>query len=302
VTSPYRAKQMISFRNLRFSGAVVVGTLLISGLFPRFSAGQETADFFRQNCASCHTIGGGRLTGPDLKDVTTKKDPDWLAQFILNPKAVIDGGDPYAQELVKEARGVVMPTIFGMTRERAESLLKLIETESKLEKSQFAGLQMSDKPFTPAEISRGREFFLGTRPLTNGGPSCISCHSARDIGLLGGGRLGPDLTRAFERLQGRKGLAAWLMAPATPTMQPVFKTHPLQADEILPLVAYLEESAKVGGEEETVAALNFFLLGLGGTVVSLVAFDVLWKERFRGVRRPLVHGGRPVAVSSSSRQ
>lgn len=24
---------------------------------------QDTATFFKQNCASCHTIGGGRLTG-----------------------------------------------------------------------------------------------------------------------------------------------------------------------------------------------------------------------------------------------
>ena len=38
--------------------------------------GQETAQYFRQNCASCHTIGGGRLTGPDLKDVTKRKERD----------------------------------------------------------------------------------------------------------------------------------------------------------------------------------------------------------------------------------
>jgi len=284
--------------NLRVP-AVLIAALLQAGFFAGFAAAQETADFFRQNCASCHTIGGGRLTGPDLKDVTKKKDPDWLAQFVLNPKAVIDGGDPYAGELVKEARGVIMPTIFGMTGERAESLLKLIEAESKLEKSQFAGLQISDKPFTPAEISQGKDFFLGIRPFANGGAACISCHSLHDAGLLGGGRLGPDLTRAYERLQGRKGLAAWLMAPATPTMQPVFKAHPLQGEEILPLVAYLEESAKLGGEESAVAPLNFFLLGLGGAVLSLVAFDVLWKKRFRGVRRPLVHGGKPVGSGSS---
>ena len=30
---------------------------------------QQASDFFQQNCTSCHTIGGGRLTGPDLKDV-----------------------------------------------------------------------------------------------------------------------------------------------------------------------------------------------------------------------------------------
>jgi cytochrome c2 len=34
----------------------------------------EAVGFFRQNCTSCHTIGGGRLTGPDLKNVTRQKD------------------------------------------------------------------------------------------------------------------------------------------------------------------------------------------------------------------------------------
>ena len=42
---------------------------------------QDTAAFFKQNCTSCHTIGGGRLTGPDLKDVTTRKDRAWFVQF-----------------------------------------------------------------------------------------------------------------------------------------------------------------------------------------------------------------------------
>lgn len=49
-------------------------------LLPAIAAAQDAADFFRQNCVSCHTIGGGRLTGPDLKDVLTRKDRAWLTQ------------------------------------------------------------------------------------------------------------------------------------------------------------------------------------------------------------------------------
>ena len=37
-------------------------------------SGQDPRTFFRQNCANCHTIGGGRLTGPDLKGVTERRD------------------------------------------------------------------------------------------------------------------------------------------------------------------------------------------------------------------------------------
>ncbi len=249
---------------------------------------QEAVVFFRDNCTSCHTIGGGRLTGPDLKNVTQRKDRAWLVEFLQSPQAMLDKGDPYILKLQQEARGVLMPTINGMSRPRAEALLTMIEGESKLDKSQFAGMQISDRPFTPEDILQGKKIVLGERALVNGGPPCVSCHTLKGLAPLGGGRLAPDLTRVCERLSGRKNLGAWLSAPATPTMQSVFKTHALRPEEILPLVAYFESTARAGGQDDSPALLNFFLLGLGGAGLSLVIFDSAWKRRFRAVRRPLV--------------
>jgi cytochrome c551/c552 len=124
------------------------------------SWGQDAATFFKQNCTSCHTVGGGRLTGPDLKDVATRKDRTWLVQFLQSPKAMIDSGDPYATKLQQEARGVVMPNIAGMSPPQAQALLDMITAESKLPHSQFAGMQISDRPLT-APISHG--FMSGCR-------------------------------------------------------------------------------------------------------------------------------------------
>ncbi len=262
-------------------------------LVPVALGAQEAADFFQQNCVSCHTIGGGRLTGPDLKNVTQRKDREWLTRFIVDPKAVIDSGDPYAQQIVEGARGVVMPTVPGLTPETAASLLDLIEEESKLPESQFKGLQITDRPFTQREIELGKQMFTGERGLASGVPACISCHTMKGLGGLGGGRLAPDLTRVFERLQGRQALGAWLAAPATPTMGPLFRRHPLGQDEILPLIAYFEDSARQGGQDTSVALLNFFFLALGGAVVALISFDAIWKWRFRAVRAPLAAGDRP---------
>lgn len=253
------------------------------------SAQQDASAFFKQNCVSCHTIGGGRLTGPDLKDVASRRDRAWLVQFLQSPKAMIDSGDPYAAKLQQDARGVVMPNIAGMNPQQAQALLDLMAAEAKLPRSQFAGMQISDRPLTALDVEKGRSIFRGDTPLTGGGPACISCHTIKGLTLLGGGRLGPDLTRVFERLQGRKGLAAWLSSPASPTMAPVFKEHALQPEEVLLLIALFEDSAKKGGQDDTTSLLNFFLLGLGGMVVGLISLDALWKQRFRGVRRSLVH-------------
>jgi mono/diheme cytochrome c family protein len=262
------------------------------GVLAAAASAQEAADFFGQNCISCHTVGGGRLTGPDLKNVTQRKEREWLVEFLQSPQAMLDKGDPYALKLQQEARGVVMPNIGGMSRDRAQALLGMLDAESKLPKSQFAGMQISDRPFTPYDLSLGRTIFLGERPLVNAGPACISCHTVKGNGALGGGRLGPDLTRVYERLQGRKNMAAWLFAPATPTMASVFKQHGLKPEEILPLVAFFEDSARSGGQDDSAARLNFFLLGIGGAALGLVAMDAAWKRRFRNVRRALVENSR----------
>ena len=90
-----------------------------------------------------------------------------------------------------------MPVAPGITRYRAEQIIKLIEAESKLEKSQFQGVQISNKPFTEQDQIHGREIFLGKQKLKKGGTACNACHSMHDLAALGGGRLGPDLTRVY---------------------------------------------------------------------------------------------------------
>lgn len=252
----------------------------------------EAATYFRQNCMSCHTVGGGRLVGPDLKDVDKRADRDWLLKFMVNPKSFLDGNDPYALKLKEESRGAIMPNISGLDMAKAASLLALIEAESKLPKSQFIGLNLTDQPFTPADIENGRRIFDGNKRLANGSAACLSCHAVDDLGTLGGGRLAPDLTKVYERMNGRKNLASWLMAPATPTMRPLFANNAMTNDEIVALVAYLEAAAQKPPARSDTSTLSFFFLGLGGAVFGFIGADTIWRKRFRGVRKPMVRGDR----------
>jgi mono/diheme cytochrome c family protein len=254
---------------------------------------EDATAFFKQNCASCHTIGGGRLVGPDLKDVTRRQpDRKWLAEFIIDPGAKLDGGDPYATKLLNEARGVRMPKIPGVDPDLAGRLLAFIDAGSGRPASDSGETQVSDRPFTAQDVALGRGIFVGETRLVNGGPHCISCHSIVGVEGLGGGRLAPDLTKVFERLGGRKGLGAWLEGPPTATMAPVFKKYPLKRDEeILPLLAFFEYAARQGGVADTsTSTFNFLLIGLGGAVVLLILFDLLWLKRFRAVRKPMILG------------
>lgn len=261
---------------------------VVAGLCAVNVCAQQATDFFQQNCTSCHTIGGGRLTGPDLKDVTKQKDRAWLEHFIQNPKAVIDSGDPFALQLQQDARGVIMPTIPGMNAQMAKALIDLIEAESLLPKPRFAGVSISDRPFTPNDISRGMALFTGNQKLSQGGPPCISCHTLGTVGGLGGGRLGPDLTRVYERLGGRKAVGTWLSAPGTTTMQSVFRQYPLQSEEILPLLSVFEDAAKRSQPVDTVSEINFFIAGFAGTGLGLLLMGWIWQSRLRSIRRNLV--------------
>lgn len=275
------------------SVAMLLATWL---LLDRQACAQEVAEYFKTRCTSCHTIGGGRITGPDLKDLmqraaTHGKDREWLIRFMQDPKGVIESGDAYAHQLQQETPGnAIMPTQPDMTRQLAGSLLDLIDAESKLERSQFAGSPVSLTPFTPADVQAGRELFLGNRQLSGGAATCISCHSVGGLTALGGGRLGPDLTLVNERLGGPKGLSTWLLAPPTPTMQSVFQSRPLKPEEIHALAAFLNQSGQQNTPADMSGPLGFFLLGLGGAVALMMLLDGIWSKRFRSVRHALVHG------------
>ncbi len=268
--------------------AWAIAVLLLIGSIGQSAFAQETVDYFKQNCVSCHTIGGGRLVGPDLKDVSTRADRQWLIDFLIDPNSKLDSNDAYAAQILSESRGVKMPPVAGLDQQRAAYLIDLIDAESAKEKSQFAGLQLSDRPFTAEDVAAGQAIFIGTQRLTNNGPACFGCHTTKGLGFLGGGRLGPDLTKVFERQGGRNSLAQWLSGPATSTMRSVFTDHPMESEEVLALTAYFAETAKAESDDSSVASLNFFLIGFGGAIFMLLAFDGIWRKRFRAVRRPLV--------------
>ncbi|HEX2987939.1 MAG TPA: cytochrome c [Chloroflexota bacterium] len=79
---------------------------------------------FDSKCSSCHSIGGGKKMGPDLKGVATRRSADWIAQFIMAPDQVIAAGDQAATQMVKEY-GMPMPNL-GISKEDAATLTAYI--------------------------------------------------------------------------------------------------------------------------------------------------------------------------------
>lgn len=252
----------------------------------------EARIYFQSRCVACHTIGGGRLVGPDLKDATARQDRAWLERFIRDPGALIDAGDAYAVKLLADSNQVRMTTYPDLSAEMATQLVDLIAFESSLEHSAYRGAAADLKPITDADIARGERLFRGAEALIGGGPPCISCHSVAAIGGFGGGRLGPDLTEAYARLGGQAALHAWLSAPPSAVMTPVFGPRPLSADEIHGLVSFLQKTGARAPGKTAAASFGFVLSGavLAGALLALL--NLIWRDRFRAVRKPMVEGSR----------
>ena len=267
------------------------GIFLYLSIVAATLSAQDTAAFYQKNCAACHSIGGGPRVGPDLINVLQRRDRAWLTRFIENPKAVIDSGDEYARKLVAASHGLVMPAVGGVDASKAGALLEYIDAGSK-QSANASSPAAAESSFTAADMERGKQIVLGRRSLDAGGAPCISCHTVTGLTAMGGGRLGPDLTRVYDRLGGTTGMKSWLSSPPTPTMQAAYRAHAMTAEEILWLVAYFESASKQASSEpaakQTRPFLTFLLIGLGGSLVGLVLLDGIWRKRFRAVRRPLV--------------
>jgi cytochrome oxidase Cu insertion factor (SCO1/SenC/PrrC family)/cytochrome c2 len=84
---------------------------------------------FKRVCAPCHTIGVGDRVGPDLRDVSARRDHAWLINFIRNPKKAFRENDPTALALATRFPGVRMP-ILGLTESDAADVLDYLDRQS----------------------------------------------------------------------------------------------------------------------------------------------------------------------------
>ena len=98
-----------------------------NGIFARKTAAQapDGAQLFLP-CSACHSIGKGKLVGPDLYKVTERKDKAWLHRFIKNSQEVIQSGDEYAVKLFEAHNKVPMPP-FAYSDEQIDAVLAYIE-------------------------------------------------------------------------------------------------------------------------------------------------------------------------------
>lgn len=78
------------------------------------------AMFQSKGCSACHTVGGGRLVGPDLAGVTQRREGAFVIAMISNPDSMLVN-DETAKQLLAEYYTPMSNQ--GLSVEEAEALL-----------------------------------------------------------------------------------------------------------------------------------------------------------------------------------
>lgn len=256
------------------------------------TAPQGPAAIFEKRCYSCHNIGSGDKKGPDLRGVPSQQNAAWFREFIKSPAAMNRKGDPAAAQLFQKFAPEVMPDQ-ELTDDQIDSIIAFIDDLSRKNQSFVpAGAKLS-RPVTPEDIPAGLDLFTGRVALMSGGTACISCHTLKGVGALGGGTLGPELTAVNIKYRDPE-LISILQNPNFPTMQSVFGARALSDDEIVKLFAVFQNSklqnptAPVQTAARAAAEPRFLLIGALASALALVLMDRLARNRLKGVREQLV--------------
>ncbi len=77
-------------------------------------------ELFSAKCGACHKMEE-RFVGPALKDVTKRRQPEWILNMILNPVEMTQK-DPEAMKLLEEF--LTQMTFQNVTEEEAKNILE----------------------------------------------------------------------------------------------------------------------------------------------------------------------------------
>lgn len=238
--------------------------LIWSTVTARSAFGADGAATFKSKCASCHTVGGGNLVGPDLAGVK-----DWAETDLTST--------------VQRMQNMAGP----LTPDEIKSLVGFLKSA----KPQSASAPPSPEAQTAAKpdaepkkekgsAENGRKLFTGKLSFQNGGMSCISCHSSAGEG----GTVGLDLTHVAVKMPEVALISACESTPF-PVMKSAYSKHPVTHQEAVDLAAYFETTKSIEGEKRS--ANPTWIAGSTIATITLAAIAFGYRKRNSSVRKKL---------------
>jgi len=275
--------------NSRFLLIGIIVLIFITSQSRNGWAQEPGEQVFNTTCFACHTIGGGRLVGPDLQGVHERRSQAWLEEFVKSSQSMISDGDAEAVALFAEFNQMPMPDTVA-TDEQIRQVLNYIEVQSSPAAAKTpvdASVavdqpEVQEQPASEEDIQAGQALFQGILRFEKGGPACNACHEVRNDAVIGGGILATELTSVFSRMGGA-GVKAILGHAPFPVMQAAYQDQSLTEQEVTALVAFLEYAdSEQYNQLPRDYGVGLFLSGIAGASVLFIFFAVVWRGRKKG--------------------
>ncbi len=254
--------------------------IVVAMLLTIISKANEGQNLFDKTCAPCHTIGKGRLVGPDLKNITENRSPDWIIAFVQSSQTMINNGDADAVAIYKEYNNLLMPDQ-PLNTSQVQMIISYINEAGSGSSDDGNREPIADMlaNATVEDISTGLLLFTGRKRLKNSGASCISCHKVKDDRVFSSGTLAKELTETHGTM-GSAGVSAILKSPPFPAMGDTYKNNPLTEEEIFALTAYLKSVSDNHIYQHPVSfGFTFVIFGILLFVMLLISIIVLYFNR-----------------------
>ena len=133
---------------------LIAVTLKLQSVYAQNAAAGEKT--FKATCNACHSIGKGKIVGPDLLNVNKRRTEKWLISFIRSSQTVVKSGDPVAVKLFNDHNKIPMPD------------QKLTDVQIK---DVLAYIKSKSAPATPAKATAATKKPAITPPSTATKPS-----------------------------------------------------------------------------------------------------------------------------------
>lgn len=226
--------------------------------------GDKAAQVYVKKCAGCHTIGRGRLTGPDLNESIGWAEAD-LSRAI---KAMEKNVGPMSEDEVKMLVDFLKdPSVKTRLKDEEERVAKMLAAS-----------------FAPASPAIGEALYTGRIPLQNGGLACAACHSVTGAT----GMLGPDLGGVYQKL-GEAPLQSAIEKANFKVMNAAYINNPVTKQEAIHLTAYFKSI-----QHRQAGTVPVFLYGTAGAAACLIVLGLLVRNRAADTRKKLVRRRRNV--------
>ncbi|MBK8940028.1 MAG: c-type cytochrome [Polyangiaceae bacterium] len=175
---------------------------------------------FDQTCVACHSIGGGDRTGPDLKDVSKRRDKVWLTKWMKDPIGM-GQNDAVGKELMAKFKNVPMPNP-NLNEMQIEAVLAYIDAESAKGGSAVEEVVA----LTGDKFDQAKGIYFDR---------CAGCH-----GTLRAGATGPNIQPERTKKIGGANLRT-ILTNGTPGGMPAWgREGVLTADQIALMATYVQ--------------------------------------------------------------